>query len=621
MLFTELTLHPSVMRGIEEAGFTECTPVQEMTFQKTLAGKDVMVQSQTGTGKTAAFLITIFNLFLSDEKYRNKKALVLTPTRELAVQVEQDAQLLGKHTGLKFGCFYGGVGYVTQDRLLKEELNLYIGTPGRLIDYQKSGKIDFSKFEVLVIDEADRMFDMGFIPDIRYMLKRMVPPAERITMLYSATLSTGVKNLAWEYMNDPAEIEINPEHLTVDLITQELYHIGREEKFNLMLGILRKEKPKSALIFTNMKRTAERVSRRLKENGIANDYISGDLPQNQRLHIIDAIKAGETEILVATDVAARGLHIEDLDMVINYDLPEDNQNYVHRIGRTARAGKTGRAISLACEEDVFNLGPIEKLIGMKIPVMWADESLVVEAAGAPISSRRDRPGGGRGRDGGRRGGRPGERGRGPRERRKTADTRAYGAPVTPGEPAAAAETSAAASDRPRRRRESRKQDESARIDQLRRRPLAGEEPRRELHPHKPAAEKQQPPADGEARQGKKRRRRRKGKGGAAGEVPAARPREQAQQPERQQKPRPERQPRRQEQRERRKPPRNQGQPHRQRLSRDATPEERLEYFKNKYGENFEKTRIIDSSGKKPKPKTLVQSIKGLFSRKKKKEDE
>ncbi|HQL83356.1 MAG TPA: DEAD/DEAH box helicase, partial [Spirochaetota bacterium] len=208
MLFTELTLHPSVMRGIEEAGFTECTPVQEMTFQKTLAGKDVMVQSQTGTGKTAAFLITIFNLFLSDEKYRNKKALVLTPTRELAVQVEQDAQLLGKHTGLKFGCFYGGVGYVTQDRLLKEELNLYIGTPGRLIDYQKSGKIDFSKFEVLVIDEADRMFDMGFIPDIRYMLKRMVPPAERITMLYSATLSTGVKNLAWEYMNDPAEIEI-----------------------------------------------------------------------------------------------------------------------------------------------------------------------------------------------------------------------------------------------------------------------------------------------------------------------------------------------------------------------------------------------------------------------------
>ena len=610
------------MSGIDEAGFTECTPVQEMTFQKSLAGQDVMVQSQTGTGKTAAFLITIFNLFLSDEKYRYKKALILTPTRELAVQVEQDAQMLGKHTGLKFGCFYGGVGYATQDRLLKEDLNLYIGTPGRLIDYQKSGRIDFGKFEVLVIDEADRMFDMGFIPDIRYMLKRMVPPEQRVTMLYSATLSTGVKNLAWEYMNNPAEIEINPEHLTVDLITQELYHIGREEKFNLMLGILRKEKPKSVLIFTNMKRTAERVSRRLKENGVPNDYISGDLPQNQRLMIIDAIKAGETEILVATDVAARGLHIEDLDMVINYDLPEDNQNYVHRIGRTARAGKTGRAISLASEEDVFNLGPIEKLIGMKIPVVWAEEGLIVEAAGASITSRRDRGDGGRGRD---RGGRRGERGRGdrprgPRERRKGADSRDLGAPVAAGEGAPSEAPPRERKHRDRGRGKETKEAENKRIDQLRRRPLAGEEPRRELHPRTTSPDRQQPAPDGEAAQKKKRRRRRRGKGGgAAGEAAAAAA--PAHQQQRQQQPHEKREPReRRERSDHRRPTGRRGDQHRQRIPKDASPEERLEYFRKKYGENFERTRIVDLSGKKPKPKTLVQSIVGLF-KKKKKEDE
>src|SRR4030042_4810200 len=260
MLFTELNLHPAVMKGISEAGFVECTPVQTATFEKTLSGMDVMVQSQTGTGKTAAVLITMFHGILTLDSYRYKKALILAPTRELAVQVEQDAKLLGKHCGLKTGCFYGGVGYATQDQLLKEELNLYIGTPGRLIDYQKMRKIDFLKFEALVIDEADRLFDMGFIPDIRYMLKHMIPPSRRQTMLFSATLSQQVKHLAWEYMNDPVEIEINPEHLTVDLITQELYHIGRDEKFNLLVGILRAEKPRSVLIFTNMKRTAQRGS-------------------------------------------------------------------------------------------------------------------------------------------------------------------------------------------------------------------------------------------------------------------------------------------------------------------------------------------------------------------------
>ena len=570
MLFTELNLHPSVMRGISEAGFVECTPVQDATFEKSLSGIDVMVQSQTGTGKTAAFLITMFHLFLTGDKYRYKKALILTPTRELAVQVEQDAQLLGKFCGLKTGCFYGGVGYATQDRLLKEDLSICIGTPGRLIDYQKMRKIDFLKFEILVIDEADRMFDMGFIPDIRYMLKHMVPPSRRQTMLFSATLSQRVKQLAWEYMNDPVEIEINPEHLTVDLITQELYHIGRDEKFNLLLGILRTEKPRSALIFTNMKRTAERVSRRLNANGIQNDYISGDLPQKKRLEIINAIKSGQTEILIATDVAARGLHIEDLDVVINFDLPEDSQNYVHRIGRTARAGKTGKAISLACEEDVFNLGPIEKLIGMKITTKWPEESLIMEAVGAPFQGRRERTGE-------RRGERPRGRQHGSnRDRRRKSQVEAP-------------------------RREHREQittAESARP--------AAEEPRKEQRRQRPqrpvsAADKQPRQASGAeagsaAQQTKKKRRRRRGKKPGAETAP--------------QRPATRQQPARVSQDRRR----------RSALSKDATPEERLEYFRKKYGENFEKSGRIIGDDRKEKPRTLVQGIKSMFDKLRKKKD-
>lgn len=602
MLFTELNLHPSVMKGIQEADFVECTPVQESTLQKTLAGTDVMVQSQTGTGKTAAFLITIFNLFLTDEKYRNKKALILTPTRELAVQVEQDAQVLGKHCDLKTGCFYGGVGYATQDRLLRGDLNIYIGTPGRLIDYQKSRKIDFLKFEILVIDEADRMFDMGFMPDIRYMIKHMVQPDLRQTMLFSATLDQRVKHLAWEYMNEPVEIEINPEHITVDLITQALYHIGKEEKFNLLLGIIRKEKPRSVLIFTNMKRTAERVSKRLTLNGVTNDYISGDLPQKKRLEIIDAIKAGEVEILVATDVAARGLHIEDLDMVINYDLPEDNQNYVHRIGRTARAGKSGKAISLACEEDVFNLGPIEKLIGMKIPVQWADESLIVEAAGAPIHGRRERGGERRGER--PRSGRPQGRDRIRRDRDRVRR------PL--------------AGEQRRERREQPVTEATARTE--------AEGPRRDQRRERtgrpaPAAERQlQQTAGAEtgaaAQQGKKRRRRRRTK------TPAAEGATQVQQTQQGAAPRQEqparegrREPRRERdgRREKRQQPRDYSRKRQPALSRDATPEERLEYFRKKYGENFEKAGRIIGDDKKQKPKTLVEGIKGLFNKLRKKE--
>lgn len=398
MKFKELNLHPDIMKGIEEAGFESCTPVQEQTFEYTLNERDVYVQSQTGTGKTAAFLITIFQLFKTDSKLQSKRALILVPTRELAVQVEVEAQLLGKYCGLKVGSFYGGVGYDKQEKMLREGVDISVGTPGRLIDFFKSNKLNLSGFDVLVIDEADRMFDMGFIPDIRYMIKKMPAPDKRITMLYSATLSQRVKQLAWEYMNDPAEIEIQPENVTLDSIAQELYHVSREEKLGLLLGIIKRDNPDSILIFTNTKRMAELLSGRLSANGIKNEFITGDLPQKKRQSVIDGIKQGTVKALVATDVAARGLHIDDLSLVVNYDLPDDCENYVHRIGRTARAGKSGKAVSIGCESYVYNLEAIEKFIGMKIPVIWDYEQIMVDAivthhhhADSRHGRRHDRP--------------------------------------------------------------------------------------------------------------------------------------------------------------------------------------------------------------------------------------
>jgi ATP-dependent RNA helicase RhlB len=432
MKFTEFDLSPEILKGIEEVGFTDCTQVQEETYKHAFAGKDVCVQSQTGTGKTAAYLITIYKLFL-DNLVKNKRALILVPTRELAVQIEAETGVLGKYLPFKAASFYGGVGYHQQEAALAKGVDIMIATPGRLIDLFKSGKITLSDVSILVIDEADRMFDMGFIPDIRYLIKKMPGSDERKTMLFSATLSQKVKGLAWEYMKDAVEVDIMPENLTVDKITQSLYHVGTDEKFRLLLGILKKYNPQNAIIFTNMKRIAEILSKKLAINGYPNEYIMGDLPQKKRLKVIEGIKTGEIRFLVATDVAARGLHVDDLEIVINYDLPEDCENYVHRIGRTARAGKTGLAVSLACEKYVQALEGIESYISMKIPVESFEESMLVEDASAGIGfgggargrggrdgGRRDsRDGGPRahGRDGGRRDGKDGGRGDRPQQHR------------------------------------------------------------------------------------------------------------------------------------------------------------------------------------------------------------
>jgi ATP-dependent RNA helicase RhlB len=378
MKFSELNLHKDLMLGIEDARFTDCLPVQERTYEHTLKGRDVMVQSQTGSGKTAAFLVSIYQLFTEGSYKNQKRALIIAPTRELAVQIEDEAKILGVHLPFRTGCFYGGVGYEQQQNLLHKGVDIVIGTPGRLIDLNQSRKLNFGDIGILVIDEADRLFDMGFLPDIRRMVKKMPDASQRQTMLFSATLTGRVRELAMEYMNDPVEIEVAPEQVTVNTVSQCIYHVARDEKMSLLLGVLKKENPSSALIFTNMKTTAIRVARQLEHNGLGCEYIIGDLPQKQRLKIINAIKTGTIRILVATDVAARGLHINDLDLVVNYDLPADPEAYVHRIGRTARAGKRGKAITLVCESYVYGLEAIESLINMKIPVEWAEESEYVK---------------------------------------------------------------------------------------------------------------------------------------------------------------------------------------------------------------------------------------------------
>ncbi|MDR2740844.1 MAG: DEAD/DEAH box helicase [Treponema sp.] len=383
-------MHPDLQRGIFETGYFTCMPVQEQVLVNAFGGQDLYVQSQTGTGKTAAFLVVIFQRLLTEPLLSGKKALIMVPTRELAVQVEEEAKLLGKYLPFKIGSFYGGVGYSDQQRLLKDNAQILVGTPGRVLDLNASGRMNLMDIAFLVLDEADRMFDMGFYPDLRKLIKVVSPADRRQTMLFSATLNNWVKNLAWEYTKSPREIEIAPENITVEEIDQILYHVPSEDKMKLLMGILKREKPESAIIFCNTKRYAEIVAKRLRINGIVCEFIMGDLPQSKRLKIIDDVKAGKIRFLVATDVAARGLDIEALAMVVNYDLPVEEENYVHRIGRTARAGKTGKAVTLASEQDVYELPAIERYIGKKIPSEIAVKELYGEDKSANMRIRTER---------------------------------------------------------------------------------------------------------------------------------------------------------------------------------------------------------------------------------------
>ena len=391
--FSALDLPAPVTQGIRQAGFVTTTPIQEAALPLALKGKDVAGQSQTGTGKTAAFLIAGFTRLLQSPGPTPgvgtaPRMLVIAPTRELVVQIEADAHILGAFTPFRTLAVYGGIDYNRQRDALTAGADVLVGTPGRLIDYMKQHIWSPRRVEVLVVDEADRMFDMGFIADLRFILRRLPPPEKRQSFLFSATLSFRVLELTWEFMNNPAQITITPEQKTVDSVEQLLYHAGREEKFSLLLGILRREGGERILIFSNTREEARRLEDRLTRNGWQARALTGDVEQRRRLRILNDFKEGKLPVLVASDVASRGLHIEAVSHVINWDLPQDPEDYLHRIGRTARAGAAGKAISLVDEASALNLEAIEKFLSQKIPVIWAEDDLFAEEIKPTAEERR-----------------------------------------------------------------------------------------------------------------------------------------------------------------------------------------------------------------------------------------
>jgi len=370
--FEELPIPAQVLEGIKAAGFTECTPVQSLTLPEALRGRDIAAQAQTGTGKTAAFLIAVFSRMLSvpsQGQGPSPRALIIAPTRELVIQIAAEAKLLCGPAGFRIVPVYGGIDYLKQREEIIAGVDVLIGTPGRLIDYLKQKIYSLRKTQFLVIDEADRLFDMGFISDLRFLLRRMSPYNKRQSMLFSATLSNRVLELCYEYMNMPVRFSVTPEQVTVEQIEQEIYHVGTSEKIGLLLRILKREPDGRYLIFCNTKAAAERLDLLLNAKGFSTASITGDLDQRKRMKVLSRFRNGTLAILVATDVASRGLHIDGVTHVINYDLPQDPEDYVHRIGRTARAGAAGRAISLACEKYVRTLPDIEDYIRQKIQVM------------------------------------------------------------------------------------------------------------------------------------------------------------------------------------------------------------------------------------------------------------
>ncbi|ENM0053081.1 TPA: ATP-dependent RNA helicase RhlB [Stenotrophomonas maltophilia] len=485
LTFSSFELHPALQAGLEGAGFTRCTPIQALTLPVALPGGDVAGQAQTGTGKTLAFLVAVVNRLLTrpalaDRKPEDPRALILAPTRELAIQIHKDAVKFGSDLGLRFALVYGGVDYDKQRELLQQGVDVIIATPGRLIDYVKQHKVvSLHACEICVLDEADRMFDLGFIKDIRFLLRRMPERTTRQTLLFSATLSHRVLELAYEHMNEPQKLVVEAETITAARVRQRIYFPADDEKIPLLLGLLSRSEGARTMVFVNTKVFVERVARSLEKAGYRVGVLSGDVPQKKRESLLNRFQKGQLEILVATDVAARGLHIDGIKYVYNYDLPFDAEDYVHRIGRTARLGEEGDAISFACERYAMGLPDIEAYIEQKIPSEPVTKELLTplprperpapaageegednESVGQIFREAREaraaeeeRRGGGRsggrsGGGGGGRGGRDGERSgerrsRGPRKPRAEGEQGAAA-------PAAGAEGAAAQAPRPPR---------------------------------------------------------------------------------------------------------------------------------------------------------------------------
>ncbi len=386
--FAQLGLQPQVLAGLEAKGFHNCTPIQALSLPHLLAGKDIAGQAQTGTGKTIAFLAATFDHLLTTPALENRqlnqpRAIIMAPTRELAIQIFNDADTISASTGLKLGLAYGGDGYEKQIEVLEAGVDILIGTTGRIIDFLKKQVIDVGSIQVVVLDEADRMFDLGFIKDIRFLFRRMPAANLRQNMLFSATLSLRVQELAYEHMNSPEHVQIEPERKTGIRIKEELFYPAQEDKLPLLLTLMEEEWPDKAIVFANTKHSCEKVHAWLQADGHRVGLLTGDVPQKKRMKILEDFTGGVLDILVATDVAARGLHIPDVTHVFNYDLPDDAEDYVHRIGRTGRAGASGCSISFACEEYVFNLPAVEAYIEHEIPVSKYDKDALLDDVTPP----------------------------------------------------------------------------------------------------------------------------------------------------------------------------------------------------------------------------------------------
>jgi len=380
--FEQFDLHPLLAQGLADCGFTRCTPIQALALPVALQGRDVAGQAQTGTGKTCAFLVTVMNRLLTrpamaERRDADPRALIIAPTRELAMQIDKDARAIGRHTGLRLALIYGGVDYDKQRQQLHDGCDVIIATPGRLLDYFKQHVFSFRAVESFVIDEADRMFDLGFIKDVRYLMRRLPPREQRQGLMFSATLSYRVLELAYEHMNQPQKLTVETERVTADRVRQQVFFPAKEEKIPLLLNLLERTDPARSIVFVNTKAAAERVTQRLSRHGYVVGALSGDVPQKKRQRLLERFQKGEVQLLVATDVAARGLHIADVSHVFNYDLPQDGEDYVHRIGRTARLGAEGDAISFACDLYAMSLPDIETYIGQKIPVQPMDAALLI----------------------------------------------------------------------------------------------------------------------------------------------------------------------------------------------------------------------------------------------------
>ena len=376
--FETLNLHPKLKKAIDALGFKEMTPIQQKVLNYTLAGHDAIGRAQTGTGKTAAFLISVINDLLNnpikEQRYRGEaRALILAPTRELALQIESDAKELTKFTDLHLVTLLGGVDFDKQKKQLDQNfVDIIVATPGRLIDFVEQKEVWLDQIEFLVIDEADRLLDMGFIPSVKRIVRFSPRKEQRQTLMFSATFSYDVLNLAQQWLFEPVTVEIEPEKKTNADVEQRVYMVANRDKYKLLQEILRDEPIEKVMIFANRRDQVRRLYDHLKKDGYKVVMLSGEIAQDKRLKMLDQFKNGKHNIMIATDVAGRGIHVDNVSHVINFTLPEQSDDYVHRIGRTGRAGAQGVSISFLSEDDAFYLPAIEKASGQKLPLTRLD---------------------------------------------------------------------------------------------------------------------------------------------------------------------------------------------------------------------------------------------------------